>query len=298
MKWYWPMKISNNKPMEKQAPTHAEARLRTRTAPILKWVGGKRQLIEELIRSVPDDFGTYHEFFFGGGALFFELCNSERIDRAYLSDLNPNLMNLYQIVKEKPYDLIEELRQKKYANRKRAFYRIRDNEPVDKVQRAARFVYLNKTSFNGLYRENSKGRFNVPFGKYRNPKILNEESILAASEAFSKARLLCGDFSDILKYAKPNDFAYFDPPYSPTSKSSFTKYTKSDFGPDDQIRLKEIMDMLKGMKTMVLLSNSYTNFITSLYSDYSLETVYAKRAINCKADGRGEIAEILARGGY
>ncbi len=270
-----------------------------KAAPILKWAGGKRQLLTELLARVPESFKAYHEFFFGGGALFFELYNQGRIKKAYLSDLNPKLINVYKVVKERPEELMEELKSPKYKNEAKAFYEIRALKPEDAVEQAAGFIYLNKTAYNGLYRENAKGEFNVPFGKYKNPRILDEEGILAASEAFSMAELLCGDFSRISKYGKAKDFAYFDPPYHPLSKTaSFTAYTSEVFGPEEQKRLRRIYDQLKRKRVKVLLSNSCTDYIKELYADERADIVPAKRIICCKVAGRGPVNEILVMGGY
>jgi len=267
--------------------------------PLVKWAGGKRQLINELLAKTPSDFSVYHEFFLGGGALFFELYNQSRIKKAVLSDSNAQLMNLYSTVKSKPIELIEELKNTKYTNNEKTFYKIRGSEPVDKIERAARFVYLNKTAFNGLYRENLSGKFNVPFGKYANPTILDEENILAVSEALSSVKLLCGDFSEVLKYAKSNDFVYFDPPYAPISvTASFTAYTSRQFTFDDQIRLKKIFDELENRKVKVLLSNSNADAIHNLFNEKQISTVLANRIINCKAEKRGLIKEVLVTGAY
>jgi DNA adenine methylase len=267
--------------------------------PFIKWAGGKRQLIQHLLAKTPEKFETYHEFFLGGGALFFELYNQGRIKDAILSDLNPRLMNAYEVVKRKPTELIEELKNKKYANQKEAFYKIREWEPIDSIERAARFIYLNKTAFNGLYRENLSGKFNVPFGKYKNPKIVDIESIQNASEALQKAKLLCGDFSEILRNAKRDDFAYFDPPYLPITKTAnFTGYTAQSFGIDEQIRLKETFSILAKRGVKVLLSNSHTPLIDDLFSDSEKSTIKANRMINCKSDRRGPINELLIHQGY
>lgn len=262
--------------------------------PFIKWAGGKRQLLDELLSRVPEDFNVYHEFFLGGGALFFELCNQGRMRKAVLSDLNPKLMNVYRVVKARPHELIEELTEEKYANDEKSFYKIRSEEPADAVERAARFIYLNKTAFNGLYRENLKGEFNVPFGRYKHPAILDSDGLLAASEALSCATLLCGDFSKIADYAEAGDFAYFDPPYFPVSATAnFTSYTAQAFTSDDQIRLKNVFDGLSETGVTVLLSNSHTAFIADLFVDCDSELVSAKRMINCKAEKRGKVKEML-----
>ncbi len=267
--------------------------------PFIKWAGGKRQLLNSLLSQAPESFNTYHEFFIGGGALFFELFNQGRIKNAVLADLNPRLMNAYEVVKRKPTGLIEELKKRKYSNTSEAFYKIREWEPLDSVEQAARFIYLNKTAFNGLYRENKSGKFNVPFGRYKNPKIVDVEGIRNASRALQKAKLFCGDFSEITRLAKKDDFAYFDPPYLPVTKTaSFTAYTSQSFTIDDQIRLKETFTSLAKNGIKVMLSNSHTPIIDELFSDSEKSTIKANRMINCKSDKRGPVNELLIRQGY
>jgi len=270
-----------------------------KAAPIVKWAGGKRQLLNELLARVPADFNTYHEFFLGGAALFFELYNQDRITHAILSDINPGLINLYKVVQKKPDELIDELKNRKYVSNKDAFYQIRASEPSEKVEKAARFLYLNRTAFNGLYRENASGKFNVPFCHSTKPQILDEEGILAASQAFSKVTFLCGDFDVVLDCAEKNDFAYFDPPYYPLNDTSnFNAYNSKCFSMHDQWRLKCTFDVLTDRGVKVLLSNSHTNFINGLFSDNNVAPVYAKRMINCKAENRGPIREVLVMSQY
>lgn len=271
----------------------------TNAKPFIKWAGGKRQLLESLLLQTPSSFDTYHEFFIGGGALFFELFNQGRIKKAVLSDLNPRLINTYEVVKRRPLELLEELRSKKYSNNAEAFYKIRESDPMDSVEQAARFIYLNKTAFNGLYRENKSGKFNVPFGKYKNPRIIDVEGIQNASEALQKAKLLCGDFSEVIRYAKKDDFAYFDPPYVPITKTaSFTAYTSQSFAIEDQIRLKETFASLAERGVKVMLSNSHTPLINELFSNSKRNTIMASRMINCKSDKRGPVKELLIHHGY
>jgi len=262
--------------------------------PFVKWAGGKRQLIHTLFENVPERFNNYHEPFVGGGALYFKLWSEGVIKKAYLNDFNEDLISTYKMVKEKPSELIEELKSSEYKNEQSTYYKIRAEIPEDKIKKAARFIYLNKTAFNGLYRVNSKGGFNVPFGRYKNPKICDEENITLVSEALKPVTLLNEDFSVVTKHAKPNDFVYFDPPYHPISKTSFTNYTKLDFVEKDQIRLNDVYSKLDKNGTYVMMSNSTALLITQLYSNYKVMNVLAKRAINCKADQRGEVPEIVA----
>ncbi len=262
--------------------------------PFVKWAGGKRQLINTLFNNIPSSFSNYHEPFVGGGALYFKLWSEGMIKKAYLNDYNPDLIGAYKVIKRNPLDLIDELKSKKYTNDSEAYYQMRKTEPEDRIERAARFMYMNRTAFNGLYRVNSKGKFNVPFGRYTNPKICNEENILLVSEALRKATLTLGDFSVVSKKARKGDFVYFDPPYHPLSKTSFTSYTDADFSEKDQRRLSELFSTLDDKNVNVMLSNSCSPLIMDLYSNYEPRKVMARRSINCKANKRGAVAEIIA----
>ena len=254
--------------------------------PFVKWAGGKRQIIDILIKNIPDNFGTYIEPFVGGGALFFEL----KPHRAIISDINAELINAYLVIKDNVEDLIESL--KKHKNEKSYYYKLRSLNPdtLSPVERASRFIYLNKTCYNGLYRENSKGQFNVPFGNYKNPKICDEENLRAVSELLNSidVQIFNCDYRETCKLAKEGDFVYFDPPYHPLSRTaSFTKYTKFDFNEDDQIELSMVFRELDKKGCYVLLSNSNTDFIRDLYKDYEIIDVEAMRAINAKGNKRG-----------
>jgi DNA adenine methylase len=262
--------------------------------PFIKWAGGKRQLISELLRLAPKEFNDYYEPFFGGGALFFELFSLGKLKHVYLNDFNFELINAYKVIKEKPLELIKELSREKYENSSKVFYEIRAEKCVDPVKSAARFIYLNKTSFNGLYRVNSKGGFNVPFGRYKKPLILDKENILAVHVALQKDELSSTDFEVAVKNAKKGDFIYFDPPYQPLNKTStFTSYTSKDFNEKDQERLMECFASLDKKGCYVMLSNSHTKFILDLYKNYNVHTVMATRLINCKSEKRGKIKEVV-----
>lgn len=263
--------------------------------PFVKWAGGKRQLLDELTEGLPR-FENYHEPFLGGGALFFKLEAMNKIKKAYLSDMNEELINAYSTAKNEIFELMAELAMPKYANNEEAYYKIRASKPALGVQRAARFIYLNKTAFNGLYRVNSKGGFNVPFGRYENPKILDSQNLLLVHRALQKDALYCTDFEVVLKNARKGDLVYFDPPYYPISKTSnFTNYTKGGFGEKEQEKLLRAYKELDARGCFVLLSNSYSEFICELYAEFEPQTVYANRAINCKAEGRGRIKELIVR---
>nr|VFJ75388.1 MAG: DNA adenine methylase [Candidatus Kentron sp. FW] len=263
-----------------------------RASPFVKWAGGKRHLIPEIIARLPASFGTYYEPFVGGGAVFFAL--ADQVGKAVLSDTNAELMLAYEVIKENPEALMEQLEcHKKAHGREGYYYRVREQRNAkrgnleDKLASAARFIYLNKTGYNGLYRVNSRGEFNVPKGQYKNPAIYSRENILAIGEALKNAALETLDFADI--DPKPGDFIYCDPPYDDT----FNSYAAGGFGEAEQKRLKEYMDRWRERGCHVLLSNSDTPLIRALYKDYRIEKVKAPRTINSKADGRGMTAELL-----
>jgi DNA adenine methylase len=276
---------------------------RTRTAntprPFLKWAGGKGQLLPELVERVEQarPFGDYFEPFVGGGALFFELVRLNRLPgRAILSDTNPNLVGAFLGVKKHVRDVIQGLRAHKAAHDEAYFYQVRSKVPATLPERAARLIYLNKTCYNGLFRENRKGEFNVPFGRYTNPAICDEPNLLAASKALAGAAIDVRPFEAVLRRAKRGDFVYFDPPYHPVSKtSSFTAYSKDRFGVDEQRRLAEVYGELASRGVKVLLSNSMTDLVQELYASFTIDRVLANRAVNSRADRRGKIAEALVR---
>lgn len=266
--------------------------------PILKWVGGKRQLLSEIIELLPDKITTYYEPFLGGGALLFHL----QPKKAFVNDINAELINLYTIIKESPKELIEDL--KKHVNESEYFYEVRSLDRTEKymtmsnIEKASRILYLNKTCYNGLFRVNSMGEFNTPFGRYKNPKIVEEITINAVSHYFNNSdiKITSCDYKEALKGIRKGSFVYFDPPYDPISdSSSFTGYAKGGFGKEEQIRLKEFCDTLTQKGVKFLLSNSATPFIKELYKDYQINFVRAKRNINSKKELRGEVEEVLIR---
>lgn len=261
--------------------------------PLLKWAGGKGQLLPQMTSYFPEDLGTYHEPFLGGGAVFFHL--SPR--KAVLSDSNPDLIHVYRMVRDNPYGLKTQLDlHKKHSKEKAYFYHVREMQPrgLQPVARAARTVFLNKTCFNGLYRVNSKGEFNVPYGGYRNPSLYLEENLHLTSAALQGAKLRVEDFRLACKHPRKGDFVYLDPPYQPLTKtSSFTNYTREGFGRRDQEDLAAIFGALDRRGCKVMLSNSSTAWLRELYQEYYQVTLRAKRAINCKGTGRGAIDELL-----
>ena len=242
--------------------------------PFIKWVGGKRGLLEQLIPLFPNDFANYYEPFVGGGAVFFELYSRGLLDNEhiYLSDINSELINTYKIVRDNPNELIRNLKTYKEKHSKEFYYKIReldrDNnfDKLSDIEKATRFIYLNKTCFNGLYRVNKKGYFNTPIGSYKNPNIADSDVILSASEALQDVEILQQSFKEILKQAKQSDLVYFDPPYYPLNETSnFTSYDSNCFLEDKQFELFEVFDKLADKKVNVLHSNSDTTFIKELY---------------------------------
>lgn len=267
-------------------------------APIVKWAGGKRQLLPELLARIPQ-FTTYYEPFVGGGALLFAL----QPKKAVVNDFNEELIRTYLVVKENVEELVKDL--KLHKNTADYYYQIREidrdhtkyNSLTD-IQKASRLLYLNKTCYNGLFRVNSAGEFNSPFGSYKTPNIVNEATLRAVNSYFNNFSIefKIGDFEDALKGIKKGAFVYFDPPYDPVSSSSnFTGYTSSGFGKDEQIRLKEVCDKLNAKGVKFLLSNSATQFIKDLYVDYKIDIIPAKRIINSNASLRGDIEEVLIK---
>ncbi|MEE2750680.1 MAG: DNA adenine methylase, partial [Myxococcota bacterium] len=261
--------------------------------PFLKWAGGKRRLLPDLIRHLPEEYGTYFEPFLGGGALFFAV----RPSRGVLSDTNERLVRTWKTVRDAPEALIEKLSEFPHDEEFFLQQRKRDIDVEEDVEVAAWMLYLNKTAYNGLYRVNSKGGFNVPFGRYENPTICDEGRIRHCSEMLSGVAIHHRDFTVVLEEAQRGDFVYFDPPYVPLSESSsFTGYTRDGFTLDDQARLRDLASALKKRGVCVLLSNSSAPQVHELYADgFEVREVQVSRAINSKASGRGKIAELLIR---
>jgi DNA adenine methylase len=267
------------------------------TKPPLKWVGGKTQLLKELLARVPNVYNRYFEPFVGGGALFFAL----RPNVAYLCDSNAELINLYNVLRFDAVSLIKELQSGRYENTAERFYEIRawdrDGSVFSDTERAARTVYLNKTCFNGLYRVNSKGFFNAPYGKYLKPNICNTANLMAVAAALQGAIPIRNDFREVEHMVAEGDFVYFDPPYAPlTATSNFTGYTAGGFGPQAQTDLRDMALRMKKAGVHVLLSNSSAPLIEDLYgADFTLEPVQARRSINESGDKRGKVKEYLIR---
>jgi len=268
--------------------------------PFLKWAGGKRQLMPEIREMLPDGVTThpYYEPFIGGGALFFELLPK----RAVINDYNEELINVYTVIRDNPSELIEDL--KRHKNTAEYFYKIRaiDRQPLfsnlTRIERASRIIYLNKTCYNGLYRVNNAGEFNSPFGRYKNPNIVNEPVIKAVSKYLNSSQIQISscDYALILKDIPTDSFVYLDPPYHPISESSsFTGYVQGGWDEGDQLRLRDVCNRLRDNGIKFLLSNSASNFIREIYSDYNIHIVQAKRSVNSNSSRRGQVDEFLIR---
>ena len=252
--------------------------------PVLKWAGGKTQMLSELLPKVPTSYGRYIEPFFGGGALFFAL----QPDNALIADSNPELINMYRQVADHVDDVIIHLN--KYQNTSEMFYAVRELDWVDlsEAEAAARTIFLNKTCFNGLYRVNKKGQFNVPFGKYTNPKICDTEGLYLASEALKKAEIICSDYTVVLEqYVQPGDFVFLDPPYLPVSEyADFKRYTKEQFYEEDHVELAKAVLRLHELGCHVILTNSNHPLVHELYKLFRIEVIQTKRYISCSGNGR------------
>ncbi|CAF1771773.1 Modification methylase DpnIIA [Bacillus subtilis] len=252
--------------------------------PVLKWAGGKTQMLDILTQNMPTNFNKYMEPFIGGGALFFELSP----ENAIISDSNPELINLYRVIAEHVDELIDQLKEMK--NDKEYFYMVRaiNPETLSNVEKAARTLYLNRTCFNGLYRVNKKGEFNVPFGSYKNPKICDEDNLHAVSRVLRNNTIIQGDYKDILRnYAEPGDFIFLDPPYIPISQNSdFKRYTKEQFYEEDQRELAEEVKRLRDMGCHVLMTNSNHPLVHELYREFDISVHQTKRNINSKGSKR------------
>lgn len=268
-------------------------------APVVKWVGGKRQLLEDLIPLCPKRITSYCEPFVGGGALLF----NRQPSVAYINDINEEIINVYRIIKDNVEELIAEL--KKYRNESDYFYTVREWDRdknvysnLSNVQKASRMIYLNKTCYNGLFRVNGAGEFNTPFGNYKNPNIVDSTTVKAVSSYFNSSTIYFSniDYAEILNDIPKNTFVYLDPPYDPVSgTSNFTGYAKGGFDKNEQVRLRDCCADLDKRGIKFMLSNSATDFIRDLYHDYSLIIVHAKRTINSVSTKRGEIDEIVVR---
>ena len=279
--------------------------------PFIKWAGGKRQLLPEIKKRIPDDMSTYYEPFVGGGAVLFDL----QPKKAIINDANEELVNVYEVIRDNVDGLIRELKhhketlmeyredenkeEKNYYYEVRAWDRKDNYDSISDLKKAGRIIFLNKTCFNGLFRVNQSGEFNVPFGRYKNPAIVNEEVLRAVSHYLNNnnIRITNEDFEEAMKGMRKQAFVYFDPPYHPISdSSSFTGYTVDGFDEKDQRRLKKLCDNLDERGCRFMLSNSSAPLIQELYEpNYEVEYIGANRSINSDGDKRGEVKEVLVR---
>ena len=267
--------------------------------PIVKWAGGKTRLLPELLQRIPKEVRTYAEPFAGGAALFFALAPGidsgiRTVRRAVLADQNEELIACYRAVKDDVDAVIAALGAYRYD--KELFYetRDRDTSKMSDVERAARLLFLNRTCFNGLWRVNASGRFNVPFGRYKNPRILDEARLRTASVALARTKLVLGDFAHATRALGAGDFAYFDPPYAPVSKTAaFTTYARGGFDHDDQLRLVAEVRRLRERGALAMLSNADTPETRALYADFAVHVVYVPRPINSDITKRGDAREVI-----
>ena len=290
--------------------------------PFLKWAGGKGQLIEKIERFYPFDkkINKYAEPFIGGGAVLFDILNKFELEKIYISDVNLELLNCYKVIKEKVQELINELkrfeneflvkvkedRKEYYYTKREQFNKLKLENNNEEVKRAALMIFLNRTCFNGLYRVNKKGLFNVPMGDYKNPKICDEENLINISKKLKNVDIIYGDYKKSYDFIDENTFVYFDPPYRPLNQtSSFTSYTEYTFGDKEQIELSEYFKLLNEKGAKLLLSNSdpkneniEDNFFDDLYKEFDINRIEASRAINSNGGKRGKINEILVSNMY
>lgn len=313
----WIIPSTAEKPIDKRTIRYEKSKSVT-LKPFVKWVGGKSQLVEQIEKMLPADgekvLTKYAEPMVGGGALFFSILSKYDFEDLYISDINAELINAYQAVKNDVDNLIAKLNEMQMIflpmdenGRKYFYYTVRERfnsttlTEETATEKAAQFIFLNKTCFNGLYRVNRKGQFNVPMGAYKNPTICDDENLRNIHEALQNVTIVCGDYSLSKSFIDQNTFVYLDPPYRPISETSaFTSYNSDVFDDDDQIRLARFIDEINASGAKIVLSNSdpknvneEDNFFDDLYKNYKINRVEASRAINSKGDKRGKINELL-----
>ncbi|MCZ6651271.1 MAG: DNA adenine methylase [Acidobacteria bacterium] len=268
--------------------------------PFLKWAGGKARLLPALSSRLPGEFGTYYEPFLGGGALFFHLVARRGPQAAVLSDINSDLVDTYLGVRDEVDHVVDCLREHADRHRRDYYYKMRGEEMEGQglAPRAARIIYLNRTCYNGLYRQSRSGRFNVPMGRYRNPTICDEPLLRAASAALAAVELICAPFHKVARRAVAGDLVYMDPPYIPVSvTASFTSYHREGFNEEDQCQLARLFKELAAARVHVLLSNSDTEMVHEIYAGLPCDEVKVARSINSRASRRGGVGELIFRGG-
>ena len=270
--------------------------------PFVKWAGGKRQLIPILSKEFPQKYGTYYEPFLGGGAVLFHLLSENPNQKCSVSDLNSDLVLAYVTIRDRVDELISSMKnhsKKYFENKNSYYYKVRENEPKEQIEKTSRLIFLNRTCFNGLYRVNSKGKFNVPLGRYSNPNIVNEENLRTISDILQskKISIKCRDFSSILDDVKKDDFVYFDPPYQPVSQTAnFTSYTNRDFNLEDLKRLADLCNDLDSKGCKVVLSNSNTSEVKDMFGkSWNIKKIAANRAINSDSKKRTGHSELVIK---
>jgi len=263
---------------------------KTKAAPFIKWAGGKGKLIPQYEPHLPPEFKRYFEPFLGGGAIFYHLADKASV----LSDRNPELINCYRVVQNQIEDLLPLLQEYKERHSEEFFLEARANKPSDRVQRAAWFIYLNKTAFNGLYRENKKGVFNVPSAKYKSPAIFQEQVLRGASAALGQVRIENAPYPWVEFEALRGDFVYFDPPYDGT----FSDYTSHGFGQSDHIRLRDLVKQIVSKGVMVMISNSDTEFVRELYEGFEIHQTWRGGTMSPNGNDRGKKKELIIKAGY
>lgn len=265
-----------------------------RLRPILKWAGGKRSLVPRILQELPERIGTYYEPFVGGAAVFLALAEQKRFERAVITDKNAQLIELYEVVRDHLGKLLKQLEELQHRTSEDDYYEIRARKSSHKIERAARLLYLNKTGYNGLYRVNSKGGFNVPYGRYKRPRIYDPERLAAMSVALQDVTIRVADFEDVCAEARRGDAVYLDPPYLPLSKtSSFSAYHSEAFGLDEHERLAKTFTKLVKRGVDAILSNSATPDTRRLYKAFKCSDVAVRRPINSVASRRGAVSELL-----
>ncbi len=267
--------------------------------PFVKWAGGKGKMLPFILPALPAQMDTYYEVFVGAGAVFFELARQKRFKKAVLGDSNRDLMSAYRAIQSNVDGLIEELSSQRYKYDRKVYERIRAEKPsADDVERAARFIYLNRTCFNGLYRVNKDGGFNTPFGKFENPTICDSTNLRAVSKVLKRVKLVEGDYEPLAMRAKEGDAVYFDPPYLPVSKTSnFTGYTPGGFNGSDHAKLAYVFGLLARKKVSVVLSNSYCDETLRLYKEYEVRELTGARNVGGPTEYRKPAKEIMVIGG-
>ena len=271
--------------------------------PFVKWAGGKRQLLPEIQKHLPEKFSSYFEPFLGGGALLFNLLSANKNLKGHVSDLNSDLVLSYVTIRDNLNVLLKSLQKhsdKYFANSESYYYSVRESNPKSQIEKVSRLLFLNRTCFNGLYRVNSKGKFNVPLGRYSHPNIVQEENLRSVNQFLNqnKINIKCQDFSSTVEKAKKGDFVYFDPPYQPVSKTAnFTSYTNSNFGLNDLKRLAKVSNQLAKKGVNVLLSNSSSKQVRDMFSDkhWKIIKIEANRAINSDSNKRTGHSELLIK---